>query len=221
MLGDDVDVRCRLVQDDDLALPKDRSTNADELPFTRREVGTALIKLELKSFVTFGKNVFELGSIKQVDDAFVRNLSLGVQVEAESASENSWVLWDYGDSRPKISEVSSPYVDAVDNNCAFKDLNDSTQRQADRAFTSACPAHYTNLLTGFRYERKAIENDFSGGSVAEAHVLEGDIASTWPVRVVLVDAVISLLRHCQHLETSFRAHHVLLHANEGLDGANH
>ena len=52
LLRDDVNVRRRLIEDHNLVLPKDGPADADQLPLTSAEVGTALADLEVDSFAT-------------------------------------------------------------------------------------------------------------------------------------------------------------------------
>ena len=129
----------------------------------------------------------KLCCLKDLDNPLVRVEAFRIKVETESSREHGWVLRNHSDKRPQIIEMYGAYLNVVDHDGSFNDIDYPAQREANSALTSSCSSHYSNLLTWFYLKRQLIEHNFSVWSISENHIVELNIALVRPCWIALLE----------------------------------
>ena len=65
----------------------------------------------------------ELGSLKDLDNPLVRVEAFRIKVETESFREHGRVLRNHSDKRPQIIKMHGAYLNVVDHDCSFNDID--------------------------------------------------------------------------------------------------
>ena len=180
LLSDHIDISCCFIKNHDFSLSQDSSADADELLLSRWKIWTTIRNLLIQTKRVFLEETVELGSLKDLDNPLVWVEAFRIKIETESSREHGWVLRNHSDKRPQIIEMYGAYLNVVDHDGSFNDIDYPAQWEANSAFTSSSPSNYPNLLTWLYFKRQLIEYNFSVWSISENHIVELNIAMVRP-----------------------------------------
>jgi hypothetical protein len=199
LLSDDVDVGGGLIQEHDLVLSEDSSSDADELLLSRAQtigvsqfevnaptVAQIFVNVELRVVGVFFlrltfKQILQASIFTDFQDLFIFNKACGVEVELNSTVEDDGVLRDHSDLRTQVVNVNLVGFDSVYCDRSRLDLKNTAEGEARSGLTTTRSSNNSNLVSRLTLEGESVKGEITVRSVTKVDVLKGDLSCLRPV----------------------------------------
>ena len=171
-----IDVRGRLVEDEDVRVREERTADGDELPLALRDVVAGVGEQGLVSFGQGGRDLVDVAEGGGAFEVLLRGVRLGVaHVAADRVREEDRILQNDAHEIAQVVEGNVADVHAVEGDPAAVDVIESHQQVDDGRLAAPRGADEGDFFTCLDFEVEVVD-DLLAGHVGEVHVLEFDDA---------------------------------------------